>query len=70
MLYIRFPLSLRNVEDPLHERGIEISQETVRHGWNRLGPMFAANIAAGAWKRWVPTASGASTKEWQARAEW
>jgi hypothetical protein len=29
MLYIRFPLSLRNVEDLLHERGIEISHETV-----------------------------------------
>lgn len=30
MLYIRFPLSLRNVDDRLHERGIEISHETVR----------------------------------------
>ena len=30
MLYIRFPLSLRNVEDLLHERGIEICHETVR----------------------------------------
>ena len=30
MLYIRFPLSLRNVEDLLHERGVEISHETVR----------------------------------------
>jgi putative transposase len=30
MLYVRFPLSLRNVEDLLHERGIEISHETVR----------------------------------------
>ncbi len=30
MLYVRFPLSLRNVEDPLQERGIEISHETVR----------------------------------------
>ena len=29
MLYIRFPLSLRNVEDLPHERGIEISHETV-----------------------------------------
>ena len=41
MLYIRFPLSLRNVEDLLHERGIEISHETVRYWWNRFGPMFA-----------------------------
>jgi len=30
MLYVRFPLSLRNVEDLLHERGIEISHEKVR----------------------------------------
>ncbi len=44
MLYIRFPLSLRNVEDLLHERGIEISHETVRFLWNRFGPMFAAEI--------------------------
>jgi len=41
MLYVRFPLSLRNVEDLLHERGIEISHETVRFWWNRFGPMFA-----------------------------
>ena len=32
MLYVRFPLSLRNVEDLLHERGIDISHETVRAG--------------------------------------
>ena len=44
MLYIRFPLSLRNVEDLLHERGIKISYETVRYWWNRFGPMFAAEI--------------------------
>jgi putative transposase len=44
MLYIRFPLSLRNVEDLLHERGIEISHETVRYWWNRFGPMFATEI--------------------------
>jgi putative transposase len=44
MLYIRFPLSLRNVEDLLHERGIEISHESVRYRWNRFGPMLAAQI--------------------------
>jgi putative transposase len=32
MLYVRFPLSLRNVEDLLHERGIEVSHETVGSG--------------------------------------
>ncbi|MFN0263955.1 IS6 family transposase [Tepidamorphus sp. 3E244] len=44
MMYIRFPLSLRNVEDLLHERGMDISHETVRYWWNRIGPMFAAEI--------------------------
>ena len=44
MMYIRFPLSLRNVEDLLHERGIDISHETVRFWWNRFGPMFASEI--------------------------
>jgi putative transposase len=44
MLYVRFPLSLRNVEDLLHERGIEISHETVRFWWNRFGPLFAEEI--------------------------
>ena len=44
MMYIRFPLSLRQVEDPLHERGIDICHETVRAWWNRFGPLFAAEI--------------------------
>jgi hypothetical protein len=39
-----YPLSLRNVEDLLAERGIDISHETVRFWWNRFGPMFAAEI--------------------------
>jgi putative transposase len=41
---VRYPLSLRNVEDLLAERGIDISHETVRFWWNRFGPMFAAEI--------------------------
>lgn len=44
MLYIRFPLSLRNVEDLLNERGIDVSHEAVRFWWHRLGPMFASKI--------------------------
>ena len=44
MMYVRFPLSLRNVEDLLHERGVEVSHETVRFWWNRFGPMFASEI--------------------------
>ena len=42
MLHVRFPLSLRNVEGPLHERGIDVSRETVRYWWHRFGPFFAA----------------------------
>ncbi len=44
MLYIRYPLSLRQVEDMLFERGIDICHETVRYWWNRFGPMFAAEV--------------------------
>lgn len=44
MLYVRFPLSLRNVEDLLHERGIDVSHEAVRYWWHRFGPIFAAEI--------------------------
>jgi putative transposase len=44
MLYVRFPLSLRNVEALLHERGIDISHDTVRFSWNSFGPLFAAEI--------------------------
>ena len=44
MMYVRYPLSLRNVEDLLFERGIDICHETVRMWWNRFGPMFAADI--------------------------
>lgn len=44
MMYIRFPLSLRNVEDLLHERGIDVSYESVRFWWQRFGPKFASEI--------------------------
>jgi putative transposase len=44
LMYVRYPLSLRNVEDLLFERGIDICHETVRLWWNRFGPMFASEI--------------------------
>ena len=44
MMYVRFPMSFPNVEDLLHERGIDISHETVRFWWNRFGQLFAAEI--------------------------
>ena len=37
MMYVKYPLSLRNVEDLLFERGIYICHETVRMWWNRFG---------------------------------
>jgi putative transposase len=44
MMYLRYRLSLRQVEDILFERGIDICHETVRYWWNRFGPMFANEI--------------------------
>jgi hypothetical protein len=38
-MYVRFPLALRNVEDLLFERGIDICHETVKLWWNRFGPL-------------------------------
>ena len=57
MMYVRFPRSLRNVEDPLHERGIDVSHETVRYWWRKFGPKFAAairkrRVAAGRARKW------------------
>jgi putative transposase len=45
MMYIRFPLSLRNVEDLLYERGIDVSYESVRFWWQRFGSKFASEIS-------------------------
>ncbi len=44
MMYVRFPLSLRNVEDLLFERGIDICHEAERTWWNRFGPLLAADV--------------------------
>ena len=44
MLYVRYPLSLRNIEDILHERGINICHETIRYWWNKLGPIVAREL--------------------------
>ena len=44
IMYVRFPLSLRQVEDLLSDRGIDICHETARLWWNRFGPQFAAEI--------------------------
>lgn len=47
MMYVRVPLSLRNVEDLLHARGVDVRHETIRLWWNRFGPMFAVGKFGG-----------------------
>ncbi len=44
MYYVRYPLSFRQVEDILHERGIDICHETVRFWDEHFGSMFAREI--------------------------
>jgi len=44
MMYIRFPLSLRNVEDLLQERGIDVCHESIRLWVDRFGPVFAKRV--------------------------
>jgi len=49
LMYVRFPLSLRNVENLLFERGIDVCHETIRFWWNSFG----ANV-----RRRYPPAAG------------
>lgn len=43
-LYCRFTLSLRDAEDLLAERGIEVSYETIRRWVARFGPAYAKRL--------------------------
>jgi putative transposase len=43
-LYFRFPLSFRDVEEMLAERGVDVSYETIRRWILKFGPAIAANI--------------------------
>jgi transposase-like protein len=43
-LYFRFPLSFRDVEEMLAERGIDVSYETIRRWILKFGPAIAANV--------------------------
>jgi transposase-like protein len=45
MMYVRFPLSLRNVEDLLNERGIDISHEMVDFGGTDLAQYLPQKFA-------------------------
>jgi putative transposase len=44
LLYHRFPLSLRDVEELLFERGIQVSYEAVRLWCERFGPEYARRL--------------------------
>jgi putative transposase len=44
MYYVRFPLSLRQVKDILHVRGIDVCHETIRYWWNKFGPLFSSQM--------------------------
>jgi transposase-like protein len=43
-LYCRFTLSLRDVEDSLAERGLDVSYETVRRWVLKFGPTYARRL--------------------------
>lgn len=43
-MYVRFNLSLRDVEDLLAERGVEVSYETIRRWVGRFGPQMAQRM--------------------------
>jgi len=62
LMYVRFPLSLRNVEDLLFEPGIDIWHKTVRLWWNRFGSLFAGDIAG----RALSNVRGSSKSAWLA----
>ena len=46
-LYVRFNLSLRDVEELMAERGVEVSYETVRWWVKRFGPPIARGLRRG-----------------------
>ena len=43
-LYHRFPLSHRDVQELLHQRGIVVSHETLREWCMKFGPLFAEDL--------------------------
>jgi len=49
MMYVRFPLSLRNVDALLHERGIDISYVSIRFWRNCFGSFSVVEVRS----RWI-----------------
>ena len=43
-LYFRFTLSIRDVEELMAQRGIQVSREAVRCWVNKFGPLIASNL--------------------------
>ena len=43
-LYFRFTLSIRDVEELMLQRGIEVSREAIRCWVNKFGPLIAASL--------------------------
>ncbi len=43
-LYHRFPISYRDVQELLHQRGIQVSHETLREWCIKFGPLFAEHL--------------------------
>ena len=62
MLYVKFPLSLRNVEDLLHERGVDVGYETVRYWRRRFSSQFSCEIKKLFFQR--RTAFGTTFPKW------
>ena len=52
-LYFRFTLSLRNVEEMMAERGVDVSYETIRCWARKFGRLYAQNL-----RRSRPRSSG------------
>ena len=54
-LYLRFPLSLRMIEEMLAARGISVTHETIRQWGLKFGQEFANRIPKASQKGPVPT---------------
>ena len=63
-MYIRFPLSLRNLEDLLHERGIDMLLFTTTSIWSATSTP-AKNSSSIATLLWLSGANSVQHKLWQ-----
>ena len=59
-LYFRFTLSLRDVEELLAQRGIEVSYETIRCWTMKFGPLIASKL-----RRRRPLPTGRCLTRWR-----